>query len=123
MAMTNRNNRNSLIDELNRYSTQRKIIKNIEYYTGKKIKSIRKDDCRDGRNVLFEDGTEGFVPSHGNMINSDTIRHERVKHFCPSCGGEHHGGGLNWKKQCSVTVGKFWDKVRKLYWHRQGQSK
>ena len=92
------------------------LVEWIEHKTGKTVKSWRREPHRLEELIIFTDGTctrlqEGMA--------YDEITFEPIpKSICVSCGEEMHMSEWNWKAQCTNTVKQFWEKVRKLYWHR-----
>ena len=96
------------------------IIERIEHITGKNVKSYKKDYARGGTWILFDDNTCLFN-SEGEMLNLSF--QEIPESFCASCGEERHAGFFDCRGWCSVVAKNFWEKVRKLYWHRYSQNK
>lgn len=97
----------------------------VEHKTGKKVRSWKRDDASLNIFFLFEDGTMGAV-REGMMIDGplpEIHPYEVPKTFCTSCGEEWHAATFDWQGRCGVSVKNFWNKVRKVYWHRYIKNK
>jgi len=53
---------------------------------------------------------------------TNNIKVEKEKSKCVFCGKKHGPTTFNEKGQCEVYENKFWEKVRKIYWHRYLQK-
>lgn len=94
----------------------------IYRHTGKVAVGVAYSPNTLGIHVLFEDGMEGFL-TEGDSIDGIQIR-EKPKHFCASCGEEDHGPGtFDQLGRCHISKGRFWEKVRRLFWHRHSKGK
>jgi len=93
----------------------------VEHKTGKKVKSIVRDYQRMGRWMLFEDKTVLYVEEGAELVFGKY--QDYPKSICVSCGEEMHVSSWDWQNRCSVTLKKFWEKVRKVYWHRYLKNK
>lgn len=95
----------------------------IEHVTGKKVLSWRHAMERAGTIFHFTDKTMMFV-DYGGMIDMENIVYEPLpRTVCLSCGGDMHAGYFDWKGRCEHTVKHFWERVRKVYWHRYSKNK
>ena len=97
-------------------------IQYIEHTTGKKVLKVVNDPARMGRMVVFTDETCCWVEG-GSMFDWKNVNYEKIpESICSSCGEPAHFTGWN-KRGCNVSNNRFWDKVRKIYWHRYSKSK
>lgn len=94
----------------------------IEHMTGKTVLSW-KEDYQSLRTLFtFTDNTCTFV-KRGQILTIEPVVFEPLpRAYCASCGETAHISGFNWKSQCDKTVSSFWEKVRKLYWHRYSKQ-
>ena len=97
-------------------------IEYIEHISGKRVKCWKNDPSTLSRHIIFTDNTY-YQIREGEEFDPERIE-PLPKSFCSSCGEDMHGSGFfNWKNQCEVTVNNFWEKVRKIYWHRYSKNK
>jgi NADH pyrophosphatase NudC (nudix superfamily) len=105
----------------NREIEYKNFVEWIEHRTGKTVKSWKRESHRLSTLVIFTDNTCTYL-DEGMLY--ETIQFEEIpKSICASCGEEMHVSSWNWKKQCTNTAKLFWEKVRKLYWHRYLKAK
>lgn len=102
------------------------MFKYVEHKTGKKLRSWKKDQCSLKIFFLFEDGSMGVI-EEGMMIDGDIPEikaYDIPKSFCASCGEEwHQASQFDWQGRCAVSLKKYWNNVRKVYWHRYIKNK
>ncbi len=103
----------------------RDIFERVEHQTGKKLRSWKRDHSSMMIYFLFEDNSIGVIQedvAFGGGIEDIDLR-DIPKSFCASCGEEWHVSSFDWQGRCNVSVKKFWEKVRKIYWHRYSSDK
>lgn len=98
------------------------FAKYIEHQTGKKLKSWKRDHASLLIYFLFEDGSIGAIREGGSFDQIFDVR-DMPKSFCVSCGEEWHASTFDWQGRCQTSVKNFWQKVRKVYWHRYSKNK
>lgn len=110
----------------NREIFYKDMFKYVEHKTGKKLRSWKNDISSMRTFFLFEDGSMGAV-SNGMMLDGEIPEiedYEIPKSFCVSCGEEwHQASSFDWQGRCSSSLRKFWENVRKVYWHRYIKNK
>ena len=93
----------------------------IEHKTGKRIKTWRKNYCNYSTTIIFSDNTS--LPLFEGGIFPDNPIYERIpESFCASCGEDAHVSQFDIFGRCDITLKKFWQKVRKVYWHRHSKG-
>ena len=93
----------------------------IEHRTGKRVRSFQRLPQILATAILFTDGSEALIREGYGFDDHFDI--EPIKRFCASCGEAPHASEMDWQGRCSTAVKNFWEKVRKVYWHRYIQSK
>lgn len=93
----------------------------VFHQTGKRVRSWMRNATSFTTSILFEDGTEGIV-AEGERF-SEVMQLPEVKRFCVSCGQDMHFASFDWMGRCNHTVRHFWEKVRRVYWHRYSRNK
>ncbi len=98
-------------------------IDKIEHLTGKTVKSWRNDYSTLYQIIVFTDNTILRVhPYEG--LNVDNLVYEEIpKSICASCGKDAHASYWDFRGWCNVTNKRFWERVRKVYWHRYLKNK
>lgn len=94
----------------------------IEHFTGKTVKSWKRDYASLRIIFIFTDNTYTYV-DEGGLISSNIIYEPLPKSICVSCGEDMHISSWDWSGRCEKTLKNFWQKVRKIYWHRYTKSK
>jgi hypothetical protein len=108
---------------INRQISYRDPIEYIEHVTGKRIKAYRERPDMYRTQVIFTDNSYIEIDP-GMGIEWDKLEYKEIPpSLCVSCGEIAHASIWNWKGQCEVTVKNFWEKARKLYWHRYLKNK
>jgi NADH pyrophosphatase NudC (nudix superfamily) len=97
------------------------FIQYVEQKTGKKVRSYYRHDNMYVTKIFFEDNTEAAIREWEGFDNYFEIT--PVKRFCVSCGEEMHISEFDWKGRCSTTIKNFWNKFRKIYWHRYSKTR
>lgn len=94
----------------------------IEHVTGKKVIGIKDYPEKFGRLVIFEGNLCCFV-EEGSRLDWRNVKYEMLPYgICSSCGEPDHFSEWN-RRGCSVTNNRFWDKVKRVYWHRYIKNK
>lgn len=101
-------------------------IHRIEHHTSKKVLSWEQCYNRFGFDIYFTDETALYL-AEGEALpdNPEELEYKPLPgSICVSCGEKRHGASVwNWKGQCSLTVKTFWEKARKVFWHRHLQAR
>ncbi len=93
----------------------------IEFFTGKKVRVVMADMCRNAIRILFEDGSEGLLGEGESLERIQII--PKTKYYCLSCGKEAHSVPLDYAGRCTETLKNLWNNARKVYWHRYSKNK
>lgn len=93
----------------------------IEHKTGKKIKEWRQLQERYETLIVFTDNTCCYLAAGETLENM--VFKPLPKSICVSCGKESHCGKIDELERCEVTLKNFWEKARRLYWHRYSKNK
>jgi hypothetical protein len=88
----------------------------LEHHFNKKLRAYERSNNIFGWIFLFEDGTEGEL-GEGEEISAMRWR-QTPRSFCASCGEKLHVGNIDWLGRCEYSVARFWNKARKVFWHR-----
>jgi len=94
----------------------------IEHKTGKIVKSWKHYNDRMQTLIIFTDNT-CLELDEGMLISNNLVFNPLPKSICVSCGEEMHISTFDWQGRCKKTLDNFWEKVRKVYWHRYSKSK
>lgn len=94
----------------------------IEHKTGKTVKSWRRDLHRFMTLIIFTDNT-CLELDEGVLVAADIVFKPLPKSICISCGEEMHFSKFDWLNRCEVTLRDFWQRARKVYWHRYSKNK
>src|ERR1051325_7938501 len=106
----------------NREIRYKDSVEFIEHVTGKTVKSWRRLPERFSTMIIFTDNTCTYL-NEGALMDTNIVFEPLPKSICLSCGEEMHISNWNWKAQCQITTKRFWEKVRRLYWHRYSRNK
>lgn len=96
------------------------FVSYIEHQTGKRVRQIYEMPHLMCRRVLFTDDTEAELREGVSYGDIEIIP---ITNFCASCGGLAHASIIDRYGRCSTSVKRFWDNVRKVYWHRYTKGK
>lgn len=97
-------------------------IDHIEHLTGKKVLSWEENNYKDSISIYFTDGTQ-LELRQGYEFPKNPEYKKITEGICISCGEHSHCGYIDGLGRCSITVKNFWNKVRKIFWHRYLNNK
>lgn len=103
-------------------ATNRNIKSAVEYYTGKRVCEYYHDPLSFLLRFLFDDDTEGTLSPEQDI--SEIKITKKFEYFCVSCGEPgKHISYFDQQGRCEITIKNFWNKARKLFWHRYIENK
>ena len=107
----------------NREISYQSPVEFLEHITGKKVLSWRQEPERMGTVFHFTDKTM-LYQDYGSMLEINNIVYEPLpKSICVSCGQDMHFSTFDWRGRCEHSLKHFWERVRKVYWHRYSKTK
>jgi acetone carboxylase gamma subunit len=105
----------------NRETRYENFVEFVEHKTGKRVLSWGRATDRLCCYIYFTDKTMLEVIEYEGFPDEPVYK-PIPGSICASCGENSHAGYINWKRQCVVTMRNFWERVRKVYWHRYTQN-
>ena len=99
----------------------RSALARVGHYFNDPVRECVPDPASLSYVFLFQSGREGVL-QEGCDLSAMQFR-ERPKTFCVSCGEEPHVSTFDWLGRCQHSITKFWNRARKVYWHRYSKEK
>lgn len=94
----------------------------VEHVTGKTVKTWRSLPYKRATLIVFTDNTCCEL-DEGSLISHEIVCEPLPKSICVSCGQDMHVTKFDWLGRCEATLKRFWERARKVYWHRYSKNK
>ena len=96
-------------------------LKRIEHTSGKKVIDSYSSFNSKLITYILEGGDAVQICPEDEVGEMKIVKY--VLNICTSCGEQKHISKFNSNGQCEKTINNFYNKVRKLFWHRYIKTK